>query len=100
MIMQPLKEGTVMKKWIHAAHETIAPWNDPEVKYVCNTNGYQCYRKIVDGRGKWFAHEQDAPIETMVPITYNQARGFEPMPNEPEIRKLQRDLGKMLLPSY
>lgn len=89
-----------MKKWIHAAHETIAPWNDPEVKYVCNTNGYQCYRKIVDGRGKWFAHEQDAPIETMVPITYDQARGFEPMPNESEIRKLQRDLGKMLLPPY
>ena len=81
------------------ASETIAPWNDPEVEYVCNTNGWWCYRKIEDGKGKWYAHEQDTPVETMIPISYAQVRGYEPMPEEASaIRKLQRDLGKMLLP--
>ena len=87
-----------MKKWIHSSQEPIAPWKDPELEYVCNTDGFQCYRKIVNGRGKWFAHNQDEPIETMFPITYDQARGFEPMPNESSIRRLQRELGKLLLP--
>lgn len=86
------------KKKVKASKDLVAPWNNPDLKFICNTDGYLVYRIIEDGRGKWYAHEQDAPIETMVPITYEQARGYEPMPNESSIRKLQRELGEMLLP--
>jgi hypothetical protein len=85
-------------KKVKASEEVIEPWNDPEVEYVCNTNGWWCYRKIEDGRGKWYAHEQDTPEETMIPVTYAQVRGYEPMPDESSISKLRRDLGKLLLP--
>ena len=74
------------------------PWKDPRLEYISNVNGYQVYRKLENGRGKWFAHYQDDPIETMFPITYDQARGFEDMPARSSTEKLSRDLGRMLLP--
>ena len=73
-------------------------WKDPGLEYVGNVNGYQVYRKIVNGRGKWFAHYQDDPAETIFPITYDQARGFEDMPARSDVEQLGRDLGKELLP--
>ena len=85
-----------MKRWIHASNEAT-DIVDTDLEYVCNRDGYQCYRKIVDGKGKWFAHHQDSPIETMFPITYDQALGWEDMPDESSIRKLQRKLSEKLL---
>ena len=88
-----------MKRMIRSSSQyDTQPWKDPELEYVGNVNGYQVYRKIVDGRGKWFAHYQDDPAETMFPITYDQARGFEDMPARSDVEQLGRDLGKQLLP--
>ncbi len=82
-----------MKRWIKASSQY-----NTQLEYVGNVNGYQVYRKIVDGRGKWFAHHQDDPMKTMFPITYDQARGFEDMPARSSTEQLSRDLGRDLLP--
>lgn len=62
---------------------------------------YQLYRKIEDGRGVWAAAELDKYGSDVIgepfKITYEQARGFEPI-EDSSIRKLSRDLGKKLLP--
>ena len=88
-----------MKRYIRSSDKyDMEPWKDPHLEYVSNVNGYQVYRKIVDGRGKWFAHYQDDPIEYMFPITYDQARGFADLPARSPVEKLGRHLGKQLLP--
>ena len=88
-----------MKRMIRSSSQyDKQPWKDPGLEYVSNVNGYQVYRKIVDGKGKWFAHYQDDPIETMFPITYDQARGLEDMPARSFVEQLSRDLGRDLLP--
>lgn len=69
-----------------------------DLKYIGNTNGYLIYRKIENGKGVWFAKRQDDSDDKMFPISYDQARGFKEMPDETEIEKLQRKMGKMLLP--
>lgn len=62
---------------------------------------YQLYRKIENGKGVWAAAELDKYGSDVVgepfKITYDQARGFEPI-EDSSIRKLSRDLGKKLLP--
>lgn len=62
---------------------------------------YQLYRKIEDGKGVWAAAELDKYGSDVIgepfKITYEQARGFEPI-EDSSIRKLSRDLGKKLLP--
>jgi hypothetical protein len=62
---------------------------------------YQLYRKIENGKGVWAAAELDKYGSNVVgepfKITYEQARGFEPI-EDSSIRKLSRDLGKKLLP--
>ena len=62
---------------------------------------YQLYRKIENGKGVWAAAELDKYGSDVVgepfKITYEQARGFEPI-EDSSIRKLSRDLGKKLLP--
>ena len=57
---------------------------------IYGRNGYTFYRKIVDGKGKWKAKKDGKIID----ITYEQARGFEPLDSE---EKLQMTLGKLLL---
>lgn len=55
---------------------------------------FDTYRKIENNRGKWIAEN----IETgeFFPITYEQARGFEPI-NPSGIELLARELGRILL---
>lgn len=56
---------------------------------------YDLYRKIENGKGKWLA--EDTETGEIFPITYEQARGYEPIrPTETE--KLARELGRILLP--
>lgn len=56
---------------------------------------YNLYRKIENGKGKWVA--EDVKTGEVFPITYEQARGFEPIRPTP-IENLTRELGRMLLP--
>lgn len=56
---------------------------------------YNLYRKIENGKGKWLA--EDTETGEVFPITYEQARGFEPI-NPTPIDNLARELGRILLP--
>lgn len=62
-----------------------------DYEFIENRNGYEIYRKIVNGKGVWKASKDGKEF----PITYDQARGYEPIDNE---EKLRIKLGKMLLP--
>lgn len=73
--------------------------NLDEYEYCSHADGrdahWHLYRKIVDGKGKWVAkHQNTGEIRE---INYDQARGFEPIDNNP-IARLSRDLGRMLMP--
>lgn len=76
--------------------------DDETYKYVTNVDGYWIYRAIVDGKGVWRAMTQDSNEsqfeELSFPISYDQARGFEPIDEPSAITKLRKDLGKKLLP--
>lgn len=70
-------------------------------EFVTNIDGYWVYRAVVDGKGTWRAMPQGSDESEFsrlsFPISYDQARGFEPI-NEPSaITKLRKDLGKKLL---
>lgn len=70
-------------------------------EYVTNNDGYWIYRAVIDGKGVWRAMPQGSDESEFsrlsFPISYDQARGFEPI-NEPSaITKLRKDLGKKLL---
>ena len=56
---------------------------------------YDTYRKIENGKGKWLA--EDMNTGEVFPITYEQARGFEPI-RPTSIESLAVELGKILLP--
>lgn len=76
--------------------------NGDTYEYVDNVDGYWIYRAIVDGKGVWRAMPQgsdESQFDSLsFPISYDQARRFEPI-NEPSaITKLRKDLGKKLLP--
>ena len=58
---------------------------------VSGRRGYDFYRKLVDGKGKWYA----AKDGEVIPITYDQARGYEPLNSE---EKMAMTLGRKLLP--
>lgn len=58
---------------------------------VSGRRGYDFYRKLVDGKGKWYAVKDGA----VMPITYDQARGYEPINSE---ESMGMKLGGMLLP--
>ena len=58
---------------------------------VSGRRGYDFYRKLVDGKGKWYA-SKDGEV---IPITYGQARGYEPINSE---ESMAMKLGGMLLP--
>lgn len=73
--------------------------NLSEYEYIGPATGYNkgwsLYRKIVDGKGVWVAKHQQT--KEVIPINYEQVRGFEPIKLD-GIKKLQKDLGDMLLP--
>lgn len=58
---------------------------------------YELYRKIENGKGKWIA--EDSRTGEVFRITYEQARGYEPIRPTP-IENLSIELGKILLPRY
>lgn len=95
-IDQPIDESTSV--------EASDSYNldDETYKYVTNVDGYWIYRAIVDGKGVWRAMPQDSDESQFdslsFPISYDQARGFEPIDEPSAITKLRKDLGKKLLP--
>lgn len=58
---------------------------------VSGRRGYDFYRKLVDGKGKWYA-SKDGEV---MPITYMQARGYEPIDSD---EAMGMKLGGILLP--
>lgn len=76
--------------------------NLSDYTYVGNQDGYAIYRKIEkqsDGsrRGVWVAQDQDG-VDPPFSITYDQARGFEPI-DDSAAKKLGKKLGEKLLPN-
>jgi hypothetical protein len=71
-------------------------------EYVTNNDGYWIYRAVIDGKGVWRAMPQGSDesgfSRLSFPISYDQARGFEPINEPSDITKLRKDLGKKLLP--
>lgn len=73
-----------------------------QMSYTLKDNGktYALYRKIENGKGKWAAAPYTAVGEPATDeafeITYDQARGFEPLSNT---GKLGKEIGKKVLPS-
>lgn len=72
-----------------------------EYDYVSNVDGYFIYRKVVDQsngskKGVWVAQDQDEKNPPFS-ITYDQARGFDPINDTSGIKKLGKQLGKKLL---
>ena len=76
-------------------------YNGTNYEFVTNIDGYWVYRAIVDGKGVWRAMPQGSNEsqfeELSFPISYAQARGFEPINEPTAITKLRKDLGKKLL---
>lgn len=69
---------------------------DAGYKYVASNSPYDLYRKIIGGKGDWYAVNYEN--NTVQHITYAQARGYEPIDDTTGIRKLSMELGKKLLP--
>ena len=71
-------------------------------EYVTNNHGYWIYRAVIDGKGVWRAMKQDSDESQFdnlsFPITYEQARGDDPIGEPNSIARLRKDLGKKLLP--
>lgn len=67
-------------------------------KYVSSKDSrdyYDFYRKIEDGKGIWKAIIYNYGAAEIIDVTYEQARGIEPIDS---LEQLRKDLGKMLLP--
>lgn len=68
-------------------------------KYVSSKDSrdyYDFYRKIEDGKGVWKAVIYNYGAAEIIDVTYEQARGIEPIDS---LEQLRKDLGKMLLPN-
>lgn len=68
-------------------------------KYVNSKDSrdyYDFYRKIEDGKGIWKAVIYNYGAAEIIDVTYEQARGIEPIDS---LEQLRKDLGKMLLPN-
>ena len=91
----------IMKQYVEEnLEESLDLSGYEELTYPLRDGGknYQLFRKLENGKGKWAAAPMemgDVKYDDAFEITYDQARGFEPINN---IGKLSRDLGKMLLP--
>ena len=67
-------------------------------EYIETRRGYEIYRKVVNGRGRWTAVKVDAlGNRTGNPfrISYEQAMGLAPLDG---IEALSMQLGSLLLP--
>lgn len=64
---------------------------DEGYEFVGYTSDIPVFRKIVKKHGKWAAIVNEKPIK----ISYEQARGLEPITREQAMRM---KLGKLLLP--
>lgn len=69
---------------------------DAGYKYVASNSPYDLYRKIIGGKGDWYAVNYEN--NTVQHITYAQARGDEPIDDTTGIKRLSKELGKKLLP--
>ena len=69
---------------------------DAGYKYVASNSPYDLYRKIISGKGDWYAVNYEN--NTVQHITYAQARGDEPIDDKTGIKRLSKELGKKLLP--
>ena len=69
---------------------------DAGYKYVSSNSPYDLYRKIIGGKGDWYAVNYEN--NTVQHITYAQARGYEPIDDTTGIKRLSKELGKKLLP--
>lgn len=69
---------------------------DAGYKYVASNSPYDLYRKIIGGKGDWYAVNYEN--NTVQHITYAQARGYEPIDDTTGIKRLSKELGKKLLP--
>lgn len=69
---------------------------DAGYKYVASNSPYNLYRKIIGGKGDWYAVNYEN--NTVQHITYAQARGDEPIDDTTGIKRLSKELGKKLLP--
>lgn len=69
---------------------------DAGYKYVASNSPYNLYRKILSGKGDWYAVNYEN--NTVQHITYAQARGDEPIDDKTGIKRLSKELGKKLLP--
>lgn len=69
---------------------------DAGYKYVASNSPYDLYRKIIGGKGDWYAVNYEN--NTVQHITYAQARGDEPIDDKTGIKRLSKELGKKLLP--
>lgn len=69
---------------------------DAGYKYVASNSPYDLYRKIIGGKGDWYAVNYEN--NTVQHITYAQARGYEPIDDTTGIKRLSMELGKKLLP--
>lgn len=88
--------------YIEASSDDSIMFEGNNYEYVTNNDRYWIYRAVIDGKGVWRAMPQGSDESEFsrlsFPISYDQARGFEPI-NEPSaITKLRKDLGKKLLP--
>lgn len=69
---------------------------DAGYKYVASNSPYNLYRKIISGKGDWYAVNYEN--NTVQHITYAQARGDEPIDDKTGIKRLSKELGRKLLP--
>jgi len=93
------EEWSSVIEYVHNSLMETVDINLDEYEYISTGTGYNkgwsLYRKIVDGKGVWAAEHQQT--KEVVPINYDQVQGFEPIKLD-GIKKLQKDLGDMLLP--
>ena len=70
-------------------------------EFVDQRHGYNIYRAIVDGKGRWRAVKVDGrtgrEIGEPFRISYDQALGLAPID---EVQALGMYLGRLLLPRY
>ena len=69
---------------------------DAWYRYVASNSPYNLYRKIISGKGDWYAVNYEN--NTVQHITYAQSRGYEPIDDTTGIKRLSKELGKKLLP--
>lgn len=74
---------------------------DNNYRYVFTRDGYFIYRAIQNGKGVWRAlaqnYDESEFDKYSFPISYEQARGFEPINDTDGIKKISKYVGDKLL---